>query len=256
MSFFRLRLNHLFFILPFFVVSFLILNSAEARSFKNAYISFEIQDNWKCKTEQSEWVCRSEDPQESKEAVIILTAKESGPGDTFPVYTEHLSKPIQLTLKTGGTMMSTITIPPKEYSINDQKWLDSLHSNSEVQNYYTRYLATIKDKIAILVTFSAHSKYYAKHSAHFMKTIQSLRVIAAKDLTSRPESGPLHGSNEMLGAGIGQAIPADLLTEDAGDTNSVASKKGLLHNDLFLGLLFVILAIAGYVGYKFYKNRN
>lgn len=255
MSFFESRLTCFISLLALFFVSFFNSNDAEARSFKNAYISFEIQDNWRCKTEQSEWVCRSEDPQEAKEAVIILTAKESGPSDAFPVYTEHLSKPISLKLKNGTTIMSTITIPPKEYSVGDQKWLDALHANSEVQNYYTRYLATIKDKIAILVTFSAHSKHYAKHSAHFMKTIQSLRVIAAKDLTSRPESGPLHGSNEMLGASIGQAIPADLLTADDG-TDMNSRKGGLLGNDLFLGLIFIILAIAGYVGFKFYKNRQ
>lgn len=247
MSFFQL----------FFALIFLNLNIAQARSFKNAYISFEIQDNWKCKTEQSEWVCRSEDPQESKEAVIILTAKEAGPGDTFPVYTEHLSKPIPLSLKTGGMVNSTITIPPKEYAVGDQKWLDALHSNSEVQNYYTRYLATIKDKIAILVTFSAHSKYYAKHSTHFMKTIQSLRVIAAKDLTSRPESGPLRGSNERLGDAVTSAIPADLLTsEDGLDNASRGGKKGLLQNNMFLALILIILAIIGYVGIKFYKNKR
>jgi hypothetical protein len=253
MSLFQSRLIALFFVIPFFM-----LNNAQARSFKNAYISFEIQDNWKCKTEQSEWVCRSEDPQESKEAVIILTAKEAGIPDTFVAYNEHLSKPILLNLKTGGTMMSTITIPPREYAVGDQKWLDALHSNSEVQNYYTRYLATIKDKIAILVTFSAHSKFYAKHSAHFMKTIQSLKVIAAKDLTSRPESGPIRGSNEMLGPAIGQAMPADLLTsEDGTDSSTSASrKKGLLSNNLFLGFIFVILAIIGYVGFKFYKSRD
>ncbi len=253
MSLFQPRLKMLLVFLPFFM-----LNNAQARTFKNAYISFEIQDNWKCKTEQSEWVCRSEDPQESKEAVIILTAKEAGIPDTFSAYTEHLSKPILLNLKSGGTMMSTITIPPREYTVGDQKWLDALHANSEVQYYYTRYLATIKDKIAILVTFSAHSKYYTKHSAHFLKTMQSLKVIAAKDLTSRPESGPLRGSNEMLGPGIGQAMPADLLTSEDGSEGSSANsnKKGLFNNSLFLGLLFVILAIIGYIGFKYYKSRE
>lgn len=251
MSLFQTRLNPIIFLSLCFMLS-----SANARSFKNAYLSFEIQDNWKCKPEQSEFVCRAEDPQEAKEAVIILTAKEVGPPDTFAAYSEHLSKPVPLALKTGGTMMSTITIPPREYTVNDQKWLDALHSNSEVQNYYTRYLATIKDKIAILVTFSAHSKFYSKHSANFMKTIQSLRVIAAKDLASRPESGPLRGSNEMLGAGVGQAMPADLLTSEDGLDGGSNHKKGLLENNMLLGLILVILAIAGYVGFKFYKSKK
>ncbi|MBC7753541.1 MAG: hypothetical protein H7Z71_04835, partial [Moraxellaceae bacterium] len=87
---------------------------------------------------------------------------------------------------------------------------------------------------------------------------QSLKVIAAKDLTSRPESGPLRGSNEMLGAGVGQAMPADLLSSEDGTdaSNSAKAKSGLLNNNSFLGLIFVILAIAGYIGFKFYKKRD
>ena len=253
MSLFQPRLIPIFLILPLFFHA-----TAQARSFKNAYISFEIQDNWKCKTEQSEWVCRSEDPQESKEAVIILTAKEAGIPDTFTAYTEHLGRPIALNSKNGTTTMSSVSLPPREYVVGDQKWLDAMHSNSEVKNYYTRYLATIKDKIAILVTFSAHSQFYTKHFPHFKKTADSLKVIAAKDLTSRPESGPLRGSNEMLGAGVGQAMPADLLSsEDGTDASSrTKGKSGLLDNNLFLGLIFVILAIAGYIGFKFYRKRD
>ena len=162
---------------------FLFMGSlSEARTFKNAYISFEMLDTWKCKLEQTEWVCRAEDPQEAKEAVIILTAKEKGPTDNFPIYMDHMSKPMMLNLRTGGQAQSTVTMPPREEMINDQKWLDGLHANSEVQNYFTRYLATIKDNIAILITFSVHNKYYAKHRAHFMDTVRSLRVIATKDL--------------------------------------------------------------------------
>ena len=78
------------------LISFLFVFSAQAygRTFKNAYISFEMLDNWKCQLEQTEWVCRAEDPQESKEAVIILTAKEKGPTDTFELYQNHMSSPI------------------------------------------------------------------------------------------------------------------------------------------------------------------
>ena len=243
-------LNKLFFLLT----PVLIINSVEARTFKNAYISFEINEAWKCKLEQTEWVCRSEDPQESKEAVIILTAKEKGLTDTFPIYTEHLGKPIPLNLKNGSSIVSSITMPPRTENINEQAWIDSLHTNSEVQNYYTRYLATIKDQIAILVTFSVHNKYYAKYQPQFMETVKSLRVIATKDLLSRPDLGPVGGPNEMLGQNIQNAMPSDLLAAD--DDGTSGKGKGLLGNNMVLGALFIILAIAGYVGFKIYQKKK
>ncbi|MGZ3690138.1 MAG: hypothetical protein ACXVAX_01460, partial [Pseudobdellovibrio sp.] len=87
---FRQPAQVLFFILTICLFSF----NAQSRTFKNAYISFDMQDNWKCNLEQTEWVCRSEDPQEAKEAVIILTAKEKGPTDSFPQYESHMNEPI------------------------------------------------------------------------------------------------------------------------------------------------------------------
>lgn len=236
------------------IIIFLFTAIGQARTFKNAYISFEMLDNWKCKLEQTEWVCRAEDPQESKEAVIILTAKEKGPTDNFPIYMDHMAKPMTLNLKTGGTTQSTVTMPPREEIINDQKWLDGLHTNSEVQNYYTRYLATIKDQIAILITFSVHNKYYAKHRSHFMDTVRSLRVIATKDLLSRPDLGPLRGSGEVLGSGIGQAMPGDMLAAD--DEAGGDHKKGLLQNEMVLGGGLLLLVIAAYVGIKMYQRKN
>lgn len=233
----------------------LFFQNIDARTFKNAYISFEMVDSWRCKLEQTEWVCRSEDPQESKEAVIILTAKERGPTDSFPIYYDHMNKPMTMIQKNGATGQSTITIPPKELNVNDQKWLDSLHVNSEVQNYYTRYLATIKDDIAILVTFSVHNKYFAKHSANFMNTVKSLRVIAPKDLTSNPSAGPLRGAGETLGVGISGAMPSDLLAGDDGMSDGKGGKGGPFENKLFLGLIILILAIMAYVGIKMFQKK-
>ncbi len=247
---FRLRVRFPLFIL--FIALFTSLNS-QSRTFKNAYISFEILDTWNCRLEQTEWVCRSEDPQEAKEAVIILTAKEKGPTDLFPLYENHMNATITSTSKSGVSLTSTVVYKSQQNRYNDQPWLDGLHRDSEVKNYFTRYLATIKDQIAILVTFSAHNKYYAKHSGHFMNTIKSLRVIASKDLLSRPDLGPIRGAGETLGAGIGQAMPADLLGAD--DTGS-ESKKGFLKNETLMGLGILILAILLYIGYKVYSKKN
>ena len=247
-----LRLSFKFELLLLFI-ALSLASISEARTFKNAYISFDMLDTWTCKLEQTEWVCRSEDPQEAKEAVIILTAKEKGPTDSFPLYQNHINSSITTVTKAGATLISRVVYKAQQNRYNDQPWLDGLHQDSEVKNYFTRYLATIKDQIAILVTFSAHNKYYAKHSGHFNNTIKSLRVIASKDLLSRPDLGPLRGAGETLGAGIGQAMPADLLASD--DMGS-DSKKGFFKNDALLGFGLLILAILIYVFFKAYKKSK
>ena len=240
-------------IFTFLLFAQIFTQSAEARTFKNAYITFEMQDNWKCNLETTEWVCRAEDPQEAKEAVIILTAKEKGPTDSFPQYEGHLNTSINTMTRTGIALTSAVKYKARNQKINDQPWLDSLHQDSEVQNYFTRYMATIKDEIAILVTFSAHNKLYSKHSSNFEKTIQSLRVTATKDLLNRPDLGPLRGAGEILGAGIGSAMPSDLLAapDDVG-----MNKKGLLQNKTVLGAGLLILALLIYILAKILTKKK
>jgi len=245
--------------LSLFLFGFILFseNSAQARTFKNAYISFEMLDSWKCKLEQTEFVCRSEEPNESKEAVIIFTAKEKGPTDSFPIYFEHLNKQISAPAKTGTPLISTVTIPPREVLINDQKWLDSLHINSEVQNYYTRYLATIKDQISVLITFTAHNSKYQKHAAHFAETVKSLRVIASKDLNSSTNGGAIGGAGGVgVFGGVNNAMnPNDLIADELPNSGS-QSAGGLLSNELFLGFILLLLAGGAYVGIRMYKKNN
>lgn len=214
--------------------------SAQAKVFRNAYIAFEMPETWKCNLEQTEWVCRSEQTKESKEAIIILTAKEVGPTDTFALYESHLNSPIALTGR-GGSGESKIVYKAKSVQINDQTWIDSLHLGSEVGNYFTRYLATIKDKIAILVTFSAHKQYYTKYSQDFFKAVMSLRVIASKNLLMKPELGPIRPGSETLGGPIGSAMPADMLQGDGMEEAKGGNKTMLLLGALILAALGAII---------------
>lgn len=222
--------------------------TSQAKIFRNAYVAFELPDTWKCNLEHTEWVCRSESDKESKEAIIILTAKESGPTDSFDSYSQHLAQP-----QTSGpnkTVISKVVYQPKQIKINDQTWVDGLHVSSEVNNYYTRYLATIKDQIAILVTFSAHKNFYTKYSQDFFKAVQSLRVISTKNLLAKPESGPLRPGGETLGAPIGAAMPADLTANEAPGTDSAQNNSGAKTKMMFMGLALVLIVIAGYIFVK------
>lgn len=177
-------------------------NVAMSKQFKNAYISFEIPERWSCILEATEWVCRSQENNESKEAIIVLTAKEVGPSDSLQIYEGHLKNPIKTTTKTGETILSQVMSPPAQKQINNLLWVDGFHQGSEIQNYYTRYIATIKEKIAVLVTFSAHKEFYTKYAADFFNAINSLNVIATKNTMQDPSVqgpggslGPINGGN-------------------------------------------------------------
>ncbi len=163
----------------------LFVQELKAKVFRNAYISFEVPDNWKCVLEQTEWVCRSDFEKQAREAVIIFTAKEVGPTDNFALYETHLNTPKMVPSRAGTPVASKVYYKAKMVQINDHKWLDGLHFGSEVPNYFTRYLATMKDKIAILVTFSAHRLQYTKYSKDFFRAVNSLRVVASKGLMDR-----------------------------------------------------------------------
>lgn len=180
---------------------------AEAKQFKNAYISFEIPERWNCTLEATEWVCRSQDTHESKEAIIVLTAKEVGPSDSLQIYENHMRNPIKTTTKTGETVMSQVMSPPTQKKINNLLWIDGFHISSEIQNYYTRYIATIKEKIAVLITFSAHKEFYTKYAQDFFNAVNSLNVIATKNSLQDP--GIIQNSNGTLGpisTGVGTGI--------------------------------------------------
>ncbi|MCB0356226.1 MAG: LPXTG cell wall anchor domain-containing protein, partial [Bdellovibrionales bacterium] len=109
----------------------------------------------------------------------------------------------------------------KQVQINGQPWIDGLHINSEVENYYSRYLATTKGNIAVLITFSGHKQHYTKYSADFYKAIQSLRVLQTSSSTLADGRGNHPGgygnkSQETFGQGtaLGPGLPLDQLPEE------------------------------------------
>lgn len=238
----------------FFLAVILASLSLEAKVFRNAYVSFELPDSWKCNLENTEWVCRSEVSKESKEAIIILTAKEVGPTDSFAAYTQHLGTP-QPSQGRGSTTLSRVVYPPKEVKINDHIWIDGLHMASEVPNYFTRYLTTIKDRIAVLVTLSAHKDFYTKYSKDFFKSVMSLRVIATPNLLNNPQTGPLRPGSDSFGPPGGLSMPADLggseLALGEGEGNQQSGNKT---KTMFFGLAVILMGLAAYLYFKMKKS--
>ncbi len=231
---------------------FLAPQSLLAKNFRNAYVSFDLPDNWQCHLEDTEWICRSQDKKEARQAIIILTAKEVGPADSLKSYENHLKTP-KVTANRSGQPITSKVKHTKENQVNNHIWIDGLHLSSEVSGYYTRYLATTKGKIAILVTFSAHQRFYTNYTHHFFKAIQSLKVVATNALFAKPNMAPIHGANEQFGAGIVEAFPEDMYQEDEYEEDESMQDSGNT-NAIAIGL--VLLALAGYAYLQISKKQK
>lgn len=233
----------------FIVLTVFLTQVATAELFQNAYITFKKPNNWKCVLEGAEWVCfsRLEDNKKKKRsATIILTAKEKGPFDTINSYTSYLKTANPLPSKTGKPL------PAKAYNvtqkmIQDHMWVDALHYGSQIPKYYTRYLATVKGQLAILITLSAHKDQYSKYSKDFVEVVKSLKIVSTGITNKKAPGIQSAGSGSILGSGI---EPGEL-TEDALPSEPSGGNKNDI-TSLLLGLALVL----GAGGFYFFKKKR
>ncbi len=255
---FTLNNSRSFFCLIVFVfTSFGFQSETQAKVFRNSYVSFELPNKWDCYLENTAWICRyaiskkclganskskicQDQRKKTREAIIILAAKEKGPKDSFKEYYNHLKTPRPIVTKQGKRSKSKI-IHVKPISIEKHRWVDGMHLGSEIPHYYTRYLATLKGNIAVLVTFSAHKLYYTKYSSEFFRAIKSLRVLATKAQTI--DKRELHSGKGTLGNNIGTHL--DLALDESSDGWDVADQGGASTMDTFLMIGALLLALAG-----------
>jgi len=222
------------------------------KRFSTSYVSFELLNNWHCYPEGTEWICSNKmNRKKATEAVIILTAKEKGPADNLPQYLKHLKTPREV-LSKGGKLKSKV-FHTKQRQINNHLWVDGFHQGSEVPSYYSRYLITTKDKMAVLVTYSAHKDQYQKYASDFAKSISSLR------LHNTGKFSGLGGKGRTMGAGSfedllgGMIDPDEELAEGEEGEDSVGGLADLLSNPIALA---VAIGGAGLLSYLLFKRRK
>lgn len=147
------------------------LGPAWAERYENGYFAFERPQGWKCNREDTEIVCEPQLPKgQPADAIMIITAKISGPQDTLAAYQDHLAH------DPTATGSGTIFIPPKIVTINGTLWVDATLYGSELRDYFTRYLATSRDGIAVLFTFSAHRSRYEALVGAALQAVYTLEL--------------------------------------------------------------------------------
>lgn len=154
--------------------------NAFAKRFTSAFCEFELPPGWECALEGTEWVCQSDNADRKKEAIIILAAKLRGEQDSLDQYMAYLKQTKTFNLPGGKTQVSEPKVTEMK-RINDHQWVDSLHMASEVPGFYTRYLATVKEKLGVAVTFSVAKDHYQSYQGLFEKVVQTLKVFAVKE---------------------------------------------------------------------------
>lgn len=159
--------------------------SAHAKVFTNSYLTFNIPDDWDCVLAGTEWVCSPTSKSGQREATIILGAKSAGPEDRIENFQKFLNNPKTVQLANGTTAPSKV-IKVAPIQLSGQTWMEGIHLGSEIENFYTRYLATVKEHLSILMTMSAHKSVWNNYEPTFGKIKNSLKISASPQILINP----------------------------------------------------------------------
>ena len=214
--------------------------SATAKSFQNSYVSFEVPDDWTCVQEGVAWTCTPIKQPEAKQAVIVMAAKVAGAEDTIPNFVNYLKQPRRITTKVGTPMPSQVMYSQPR-TLAGGTWVQAQHVSSEIQDYYTLYLATVKEQLAILVSFSAEKNNYAKFNPIFDRALKTLKITADQHVLF--PKGRQVNKAELVGI---QTPGADRNSEMALNTPVHRANPGWLYA---VGGI-VVAAILGFIVYR------
>lgn len=148
-----------------------------ATKFANTYLEFDMPDSWHCQREGGQHVCQPINPDKRREAIIVMASKYKGPEDDMEKYMNRL-KEKRMVKDLKGKPFENIIQFTRYSDLQGNSWVDSQQENSEIPGYVTRYLATVKNDLGIVITFSAFKTKFKDYSTDFYQMIQSIRVRA------------------------------------------------------------------------------
>jgi len=225
------------------------IHPAFAAKFANQFVEFELPPQWQCNLEGAEWVCQSMSEDKKRDAIIVLAAKLKGDQDSLDQYLNYLKSSKNYTSVQGKTITSESKYA-KTVDIDNHAWVDSLHSDSEIPGFFTRYLATIKQDIGVLVTYSINKTKYQQYIQDFETLVKTLKVF-------RKPGGlnPMPGSNSNLfqTAQVPTQMSQETVFPDSTPQPGADTPQKKKKDD---GDILPLLAIAGAIGFIIWRKRR
>lgn len=230
----------------------LFASPSQAAKYTNQFVEFELPPGWQCVLEGAEFVCQNGDPQKKKDAIIILAAKLRGDQDSLDQYLAYLKQPKSYTSVQGKPVKSEVRYA-KNTDINGHPWADALHLESEIPGFYTRYLATVKEGIGVLVTYSINKTKYSAYVGPFENLSKTLRVFRKPGGLNEGAQSVFKQTHIPEGLTNTSVFPdAQLPTaKSPGENGESAPQKRAKQNDLVL-----FLVGAGILGFVIWKRRR
>ncbi len=175
----------------------LVSPSTWAAKFANQFAEFELPPQWQCNLEGAEWVCQSTNEGKKRDAIIVLAAKLKGDQDSLDQYLSYLKAAKTFTSVQGKPVKSEPRYA-KTVNLNGHPWVDALHLESEIPGFYTRYLATVKQDIGVLVTYSINKNKYQQYLSEFENMVKTLKVFRkAGGINAAPPSADLFANAKV-----------------------------------------------------------
>lgn len=166
-----------------------ILNTF-AKPFANDFIEFDLPDSWSCAPYADVWTCKPLEPSKQKDIIVVMSFAAQGQKDSMEYYLDYFSNSIvsRITEKNSEPKYT------KYKEILGQNWVDSLHENSEVRDFYTRYLSTIKSGRAILLSITVDKNKYNPYMNELYRMVEGMKLRM-----TMPAAAPTTGIVGLLG---------------------------------------------------------
>ncbi len=236
------------------IVALMLLSTSSpafAAIFANQFTEFKLPANWQCNLEGAEWVCQDTNDAKKKDAIIVLAAKLKGDQDSLDQYLAYL-KGVKNYTSVQGKPIKSEPKYAKTVNINDHAWVDSLHLESEIPGFYTRYLATVKEDIGVLITYSINKAKYQEYLEGFNDLVKTLKVFRKQGgINAAPANSNLF-QNTTIPTSLSENSVFPGAEPVAGGSDAAPKKKSANSDEMF----YLILALGGVVGFLIYKRRK